>query len=332
MDKRIRELFTDDVLEKAAILFGSSLEKTKKVGGFENYIYQYNRDGLDYILRISHNIHRTYKQVESELDFVNYLASNQANVSVPVVSINNKLVETLLCEDKSYFIITSYIKAKGNHPKKENITDLFFENYGKTIGQFHQLTKSYRLSENIEKRIDWDEESLITEAKSFIPEEDQVIYNKFVDLITFLKSLPTNENNYGLIHTDVHMGNFFVEEDKITVFDFDDCSYQWFISDIAIALFYYVAFIPDEDSKLEKADHFMKFFMRGYQSEYKLDLDSYNQIPHFLKLREFILYAVVHRSCDLENDKWAQRFISMYKDRLLNDVPFINIDFTKYYK
>jgi len=41
-----------------------------------------------------------------------------------------------------------------------------------------------------------------------------------------------------LIHTDVHAGNFFVDDGRITVFDFDDSSYQWFASDIAIALYY----------------------------------------------------------------------------------------------
>lgn len=330
MDKRIHEMFNQEILEKAAKLFGVNDEDVKKVGGFENYIFEYQKNNIDYIMRISHTLHRSIQQVESELDFVNFLANNHANVSIPILSINKRLVE-IIASDEGFFIVTSYHKAKGSHVRKDTATDLFFENYGKTVGQFHRLTKYYQLLEGLEKRYEWNEDSLILDAEKYLPKADQVILEKLQLLLDYLNQLPKNKDNYGLIHTDVHMGNFYVFDNQLTVFDFDDCAYQWYVSDIAIALFYYVAFIDNEEVKIAKAKDFMKLFMKGYHRENKLDLDAFKQFPYFLKLREFILYIVIHRSCNLETDEWGKRFISLYRDRIINDIPFVQIDFTEYY-
>ena len=54
----------------------------------------------------------------------------------------------------------------------------------------------------------------------------------------WLDSLPKDDDCYGLIHADIHQGNFFVDEnDNITIFDFDDCHYHWFAYDLAVPLF-----------------------------------------------------------------------------------------------
>jgi Ser/Thr protein kinase RdoA (MazF antagonist) len=43
-------------------------------------------------------------------------------------------------------------------------------------------------------------------------------------------------DDYGLVHGDLNPTNFHVNDNQITLFDFDDCAYKWFINDIAIAL------------------------------------------------------------------------------------------------
>ena len=48
---------------------------------------------------------------------------------------------------------------------------------------------------------------------------------------------PKIADSYGLIHNDFNDGNFTVDYDNgdITVFDFDDCCYFWFMYDLACA-------------------------------------------------------------------------------------------------
>ena len=60
-----------------------------------------------------------------------------------------------------------------------------------------------------------------------------------------------------------------------------------------------------------------------------LDPKWYQEIPHFLKQRELDLYAVIHRSFDVDNidDWWAGQFMQGRKERIDNDVPYVKMNF-----
>jgi len=103
--------------------------------------------------------------------------------------------------------------------------------------------------------------------------------------------LPKDRAGYGLIHQDAHGGNFFIKDGAITLFDFDDCMYGWFIYDIAMVLFY-AALGKEDMAAFTKT--FMGDFLQGYAQENMLDPPWLPEIPHFLKLREIDLYAIIH--------------------------------------
>ncbi|MCF7931477.1 MAG: phosphotransferase [Acholeplasmataceae bacterium] len=330
MEAHIKALFSEQVLEKSGLFFGVKLEDLFEVGGFENFIYGYKKEGKDYILRISHASHRTYEELLSELDFVNFLANQHANVSIPVLSINQHLVEKVDSME-SYFTVSSYIKAEGERPNKKHFDDTFFFNYGKTIGEFHKLTKAYKPDKGIIKRFNWDSDPLFIHARSYLLDTDEIIYQRFKELIAHLNQLPIHQNNYGLIHTDIHMGNFFVKDKNLCVFDFDDSSYMWFVSDIAIALFYYLEFSArDEKDQVGISQFFMTHFMRGYLSENKLTKQDMETMDDFLRLRELVLYIVFYRSVDLSTNQFASNYIKKHRYRIIDKQKFIDIDFTQY--
>lgn len=321
MDKYIRDLFNDEILDKLIKFYNLELNDVYKVGGFENFIYGYNRDSKDYILRISHSGHRVIELVKSELDFIDYLAKNNANVSTPVKSIRGELVERVETSDGGYFTISCYTKAKGAPPKRDNVNDAVLYNYGKTIGLFHRLTKDYKPSAGILPRFNWDDDPFYTNARAYLKSEDDIIYQRLQEVMDKIRTIPQNRDNYGLIHTDIHFGNVFVDDNNLTVFDFDDCSYFYFISDIAIALFYFMYFA--EVNRQEIADKFLNTFMKGYNTENKLAEEDYKAMNLFLKFREITLYIVVLRSCDLATDKWGQKYHQFYRQRIIDDVAFL---------
>ena len=57
MEKYVKELFTEEVLEITSKLYGIEREDLYNVGGFENYIYGFDKDNKSYIVRITHNSH-----------------------------------------------------------------------------------------------------------------------------------------------------------------------------------------------------------------------------------------------------------------------------------
>jgi len=328
MEKHVKELFNDNILRQAAVFYEIAFEDLVFVGGFENFIYGFHKDSDDFIMRISHESHRTLSQVASELDFVNFLANYDANVSLPVLSIHQRLVEQVYASDGSYFTISVYTKALGERPRKEMLGPDFFESYGRTIGSFHWLTKMYQPALGIDRRFKWDEDPLLVHADEYLPKEDAIILERFHTLVNEINTLKINKNNYGLIHTDIHAGNFFVKDNELTVFDFDDCCYMWFVSDIAIALFYYIDSLKaTETEKVDKATFFMKHFMTGYLKENKLPKKDFLEIDKFLRLRELVLYIVLHRSLDVTKDLFAQHYVSRHRNKIINQDAFLPINY-----
>jgi Ser/Thr protein kinase RdoA (MazF antagonist) len=132
-----------------------------------------------------------------------------------------------------------------------------------------------------------------------------------------------------LIHFDAHEGNLFVDAGgRITLFDFDDCHYNWYAYDIAIVLFYNVMWAEDPAGFTRE---FMRHFLYGYAQENTFNPAWLAQIPNFLKMREIDLYAVIHRSFDVEHldDPWVARYMDGRKQRIQNDAPYIEMDFNQ---
>lgn len=329
MDKFIYELLTDDIIKKALSFYNASSYKT--LGGFENFVFEFENSNGSYILRLTHSSHRNENQIKSELDFIYYLSQNNANVAMPIKNIKGDFLECIHCTDDSYFIVSAFEKAKGERPTRALVNNELLINYGRTIGKFHKLTKSYVPHSNIEKRTSWENDLIFNNLNEFLKAEDKIIYENFLELKEKILKIPKTIDNYGLLHTDVHFGNFFIENNDLCVFDFDDSAYQYFISDIAIALFYYLYFQFDDDLRISMADNFMTYFMMGYLQENNLSKEDYLQIDLFLKMREFVLYFVIYRGCNLETENWAKKYISFYRDRLINKIRYVEVDYNKYY-
>ncbi|HEY8364273.1 MAG TPA: phosphotransferase [Haloplasmataceae bacterium] len=322
MEKNIKELITQDCISKVKELYG--IEQVIEIGGFENFILGYHKDNENYILRITHSSHRNLEQVQAEIDWINFLDNKGISVSKPIKSCNGHYVEKINLND-SYFIVTSFIKAKGNHITRNDFNDSLLENYGAIIGKMHRVTKEYQ--DEKKRRYRFDEEPIIVMAKEIT--KDDKFLTKLNDLVQYLQSLPIDKDSFGLIHNDVHIGNFFVENHDLTIFDFDDCIYTHFISDIAIALFYHIMFIKNEEERKKRAISFLKPFMNGYKKENYLAPYWLKQLPYFLKLREYILYLVINRDLDVKTSKFGEFFLDIYQQRINEDIPFVDLDFTE---
>ena len=336
MDKRTRALFTDAIFQEALSRFDIAPASIRELGGFESFLYEYDRDGKPYILRISHSLHHPPNRTRGEMDFLNYLSRHQLAVPHPLPSRSGNLVEVIEAPtpdlpEGSFFSVASFDKAPGGPVRKENWTPELFTQMGKFMGRLHALTKHYSPSHPEYRRHDWyeDEEDY---AERYLPPSEKRIAEKFAQLVAYLKALPRDPQAFGLIHQDFHGGNFFVDQTPsgmhITLFDFDDCAYAPFVYDIAMALFYAVPHHCDSPADLEFARTFYHTFMDGYRQENHLDPIWLKEIPYFLKLREMDLYIIIHRSFDIHNlGPWEASFMDQRKERLENDVPFIDMDF-----
>ncbi|MFJ5714690.1 phosphotransferase enzyme family protein [Neobacillus sp. NPDC093127] len=329
MEESVSRLLTEELIQKALSLFAATEQEPKKLGDFENYAFEVYRNGIPFVLRLTHSSHRSKNQIESELDWLNFLSNQKVNVCRALPSINGNYVEELVSED-TFFFACLFKKANGKNVRTEDFNDTLFYQWGKLVGEMNHATKNYQKPVHITKRPEWDEEDLNLIEK-FVQSDDKEVIEKGKALLQQIQELEKNPDSYGLIHSDVHSGNFFVENGKIEVFDFDDCSYHWFASDIAIPIYYAVWFKMAFDSKEERsefAQNFARQFLKGYYEENYLDPYWIKQLPLFFKLRDLTLYSVFHKKEDLSKaSERLLKLVSDIKNRILLDEAIADLDF-----
>jgi Ser/Thr protein kinase RdoA (MazF antagonist) len=293
--------------------------------GFENFIYAFQRDGRDYILRVAHSERRSEALICGEVDWINYLYRGGLSVARAMPSPDGRLVEVVDDGHGGQFLATSFARAPGGPVwQAGGWNEALWERYGRLLGRMHRLTKRYKLAESAWRRPEWDAPGNI-DLRGWLPDDQFRVVEKGIEVVEKLRRLP--KKDYGLIHQDAHAGNFYVDQEgQITLFDFDDCVYGWFIYDIAMVIFYAVTNHPEPDAQ---AAELWPPFWRGYQAENALDLQWLRELPAFFKLREIDLYAVIHRSFEVESitNEWVAQFMDGRRQRIQEDVPYLEFEF-----
>ncbi len=319
MDKQSRALFDAAILNEACIRFGIHPNQAQLLDGFENQLFECSRQNGPVILRIAHSLHRSPSQTEAELDWLRHLKAHQVRVAGPLASERGAWVEVLPARDGSCFSAACFEKAAGRHPRRADWTPELFEQMGRLMGHMHRLARTYTPQA---ARPHWHAEQ-INFAARYLPPGNQAVIEQHNQLLEHLLALPTTPEQYGLIHQDMHSGNFFIHEGQITLFDFDDCAYGAYAYDIAMALFY---ILPHHCTAQEipLARNFLQPFLQGYHLENDLPLNCLAHIPAFLKLREIDLYVAIHRSLDLNDlDAWCASFMDGRKEHIEAGLPYL---------
>ncbi len=98
---------------------------------------------------------------------------------------------------------------------------------------------------------------------------------------------------FGLVHADLRLANLMVEPGgSITVIDFDDCGWSWYLADLGAA----VSFIEDTPT----AERIIADWLRGYRDVGVIPAEDRALIPAFVMMRRIMLTAWIasHHDAD----------------------------------
>jgi Ser/Thr protein kinase RdoA (MazF antagonist) len=331
--EEIIQLCERDVLDTAARLFGTSRDELGKFDDYEgcaNLVYRYERDRQPRVLRITYRSDRPVDTIRAELHFVNYLAEGGVRVSAPAPSENGNLLEVIPAAGIP-FIAVSFVRGRGmrvpdnGYRYREGVPiEEYFQNWGQVLGQMHHLTKTYQPSGDIIRRPEWH----TWEYYNGFPYHDRlpVIGQKYNQLIAELHALSRDVDSYGLIHNDFNDGNFTVDYDNgdITVFDFDDSCYFWFMYDLACAWEGGLGRVWSRPLA-ERQDFMMRYmeqFMTGYTRENTLGDDWLARLPLFLRVIQ--MQELMHFAQYLdEPDEEIQAGLRYKIHCIENDIPYM---------
>ncbi|MFS0671879.1 phosphotransferase enzyme family protein [Ornithinibacillus sp. 179-J 7C1 HS] len=326
MERTVEAVFSQEIINKFLMAYELDNEY-KLLGDFENYVYEVTKGDEAFILRITHSSHRSEEEIYGEIEWLNFLHENGANVSVVFSSINQYLVEKQVAEDETIFYACLFSKVKGN-PIRSNdpkFNTTLFHSWGREIGKLHRITSEFQPQTGIRKQ--WFEDDLF-EIEKYVSNEPIVI-ERTKEIISKLKQLP--EENFGLIHNDVHNGNFFFDGKEIHIFDFDDACYFWHVSDIAIPLYYAcTSLFPDESNQLQKAqfaNEFITSFINGYAEEIQPPTNWKELLSLFLKVRDITLYSALNKKiAPKERNERIQGWMKQIKNRIEQSIPIVSIN------
>ncbi len=119
-------------------------------------------------------------------------------------------------------------------------------------------------------------------------------------------------DRYGMVHGDLHHGNFLAEGSSITIIDFDGARENWFAAEIATALF---NCLPMPREKIAKRREFALSFLgrllEGYSEEFTGMRSMIEDMPEFLFLNELQAYGYRYKY-------WSGEELSRRGDYLLS--------------
>ncbi len=319
-------------ISEAARRYGvSSADLTPMAGGHVTHVYSFTKDGEDCVLRITPpNEEIDLPAMRAILPWMRFLAEGGASVAAPVLSQSSNLIE-LIEQDGQTFIAVAFERAPGIRGEEltfDQWNDALFARLGQTAGKMHALAKTYAPPSVDLKRPEWSAAVNCYHPTEALPPSEAIVAEKQTRLFEVVQTLPKDADSYGMIHADLHGGNFFVDVDTntITIFDFDDCAYGWYAMDIAMSVFDMLVLYPGTDREAFTV-RFLRSYLKGYRAENTISAFWLDQLPHFLKLLEIGVYTQVYAYHDpADTESWVGRFMANRKYRIEHDIPYIDID------
>ncbi len=247
-----------------------------------------------FVLRISSTSDRTEKDYLAETEFVHYLAKNGAPVADVIPSLNGKLVEVVEEGGAPIFIsLFEYAKGmllcdNGYRYREGAPLEEYFYNTGKALGKIHELSKRFEPTVG-HRRPDFFDKYNMEYINQLIPDKYSDLKKAIAGWLEKFHKLPNDSQNYGLVHFDYSDGNYHIDmtNGNITVFDFDNCMYCWFMFDLANIYLHgegWFRYESDPAKREAGMKHYFNTILKGYKSETSISDNLLNQLPLFIDM------------------------------------------------
>ena len=256
----------------------------------QNAVYYCEKEGNNgKIFRLSLN-DRSREELLAEAGYIRYLYENGGNVSNVITSLNGNLVEEITLNNITGFV-GLFEKAKGmqfhengyHYREGVPISEYYF-NIGKTIGKIHYLSKKY---ESNHQRCSFFDKYNTNYINELIPGSFSLLKSKLNEIWNTLEQLGNNREIYGMIHLDYNDSNYSIdfETGQLTVYDFDNSCFGWYLYDLAFNWMYAVGYAQHEkDSETRKKimDDYFNIVLKGYRTETGIEDWLLEKFPFFI--------------------------------------------------
>lgn len=322
------------VLDYSKDIYSLNSYEIKQVSGHDggrNIVFICSQNGeKKYILRISVLGDREETDYLAEVEFVHYLAQNGAPAADVIPSVNSKYVESVECEGKVIYIsLFAYAKGilisdNGYRYRDGAPLSEYFYNTGKTLGKLHKLSKKFSPAYRRKDYFDKYNEEYINDL---IPDTFSALKSAILERLETFRALPIQEDCYGLVHFDFSDGNYHInmETGELTVFDFDNCMYCWYMFELANLWTHGVGwyqFEKDAAKRMAGMDQYFAAILEGYRSETEISDELLNRLQLFIDMVLIENIADEFECCAREGEEIDYEDIENAAECLINKIPY----------
>lgn len=230
------------------------------LGSCENLVWQVDAE-RPFVLRLSHSTHRSRAALQVELDWLTQL--NRAGLSVcrPRFGLEGESLLRWRLGKESFWAsafdwLDGQVLARdGQWPRA------VVEKLGELTARLHLLADVLPRA-RLRHRSDWQGEAFIRQAGCWLPPDARWLLEPLQACQARLARLPRGRQHFGLIHGDIHSGNFRLVADAPVLFDFDDAHRGWFVQDLTLILYYARAWDLPPDPEADR------LLLQGLQQGY----------------------------------------------------------------
>ncbi len=273
--------------------------------------------GEQFLLRI-HPASKRYEEVISELEWLSALESASLDVPAGVPNRHGALVTTTTLNDGPgmYGSLLRWVEGEGK--EKGALSAEVIRNMGAMMATLHEASAHFRPSSRFVRPV-WGSESLARDWEHlrqhrmlFISDEAIELYSAaYKKAAAQLEGVNRHDRNYGMIHADLHLGNFVFRNDEPFAIDFGRCGFGYHLYDIAQAI---MGLYPVQRT----------YFIEGYETVRKLDDDPIPALECFFIMAIIEAYSF-HAENPLETDNLIeeQSYAQAIFRSFVNGTPFL---------
>nr|WP_169124939.1 phosphotransferase [Xanthobacter sp. SG618] len=258
----------------------------------ENATFRATAGPQDIVVRVYRPGYHEAAEIRSELAWIEALRADEVVPTPAIIPTRNGHLLNEVGQDGAPRRLAAFAFVPGSEPQKGADLPGWFGRLGAFHARLHAHAKGWRRPEGFTRKV-WDFESMLGErplwgdfrAALGLDAAGRALLERTARALKDRLARLTTPDSFGLIHADLRLANLLADGDSLTLIDFDDCGFSWFLYDFASA----VSFM--EHSPLVPA--LKDAWADGYRTLAPLPADADAQLDVFVMLRRMLLTAWV---------------------------------------
>ena len=257
------------------------------------------------VLRVHRLGYHTEQEITSELTWMDALRA-EAGIRTPRVlpATDGQRVVTVAQDDGQARHCVRFEFLPGTEPGGEpegSLAGAHFEELGEITARMHRHARAWPRPQWF-TRFHWDYAAALGDKARWGrwqdgvgvgPAERHVLARLDDTLRARLRAFGQGPERYGLVHADTRLANLLVHAGSVSVIDFDDCGFSWYLYDLGTSVSFF-EHSPEVPGLVDS-------WLTGYRRAGQLSAEDEAEIWTFIMFRRLLLLAWIgsHQGVDI---------------------------------